>query len=86
MSDPKPYAKVASFTKAPGIAQVASYITFTLEVVLFYSVILPNLNYISQISLGILFSLSLLCLVCSACICSSVDPADTAMVLYRNDR
>jgi hypothetical protein len=86
MSETKPYEKVAAFTKSPGVAQIASYVVLVLEVVLFYAVILPNLESSSQIALGILFSLTLLLLVISGSICSVVDPSDQAMVLYRNDR
>lgn len=86
MSEAKPYEKIAAFTKSPGVAQIASYVVFVLEVGLFYAVILPNLESSSQIALGILFSLTLVPLVISGSICSVVDPSDQAMILYRNDR
>lgn len=86
MSDSKPYDKVASFTKKPGIAQIASYAVFTFEVALFFIVVLPNLSTNSQIALGVLYSLSLLALIVTAGTCSVVDPSDKVMILYRNDR
>ncbi len=80
----RPYLKISTFTKRPGIPQVASYVVFVLETVLFYTVILPRLNHAPQIFFGILYSGTLVVLVVSTLISSSVDPSDRVMVQYRN--
>lgn len=80
----KPYFKITTFTKRPGLPQIASYIVFALETVLFYSVILPKLNETSQIILGIVYTLTLIILVASTLVSSSADPSDRVMVQYRN--
>lgn len=80
----RPYSKNNSFSKKPGLAQIASYTVFLLETVLFYSVVLPRLRTLTQISFGICYSASLVMLVISAAITSLADPADLMMVCYRN--
>lgn len=80
----RPYIKNNSFSKKPGLAQIASYVVFLLETVLFYSVVLPKLRTSTQIFFGICYSASLLMLVISAIVTSLADPADLMMVCYRN--
>ena len=80
----RPYIKNNSFSKKPGLAQIASYTVFLLETVLFYSVVLPRLRTSTQISFGICYSASLVMLVVSAVVTSLADPADLMMVCYRN--
>lgn len=80
----KLYERNNTFSKRPGLPQVASYIVFALEVVLFYAVVLPALANRPQIALGILYTATLLLLVVATIIASKVDPSDQIMILYRN--
>ena len=80
----RPYVKNNSFSKKPGLAQIASYTVFLLETILFYSVVLPRLRTPTQVSFGICYSASLVMLVVSAVVTSLADPADLMMVCYRN--
>lgn len=82
-----PYFKNNSFTKTPGVAQIASYTVFLLETVLFYVAVLPHLESLSvKVTLGILYSISLLILIVFTLLSSLNDPSDTAMIVYRNNR
>ena len=80
----KPYETNNTFSKRPGLPQVASYIVFALEVVLFYAVVLPALANRPQIALGLLYTATLLLLVIATVVASKVDPSDQVMILYRN--
>lgn len=80
----KLYERNNTFSKRPGLPQVASYIVFTLEVVLFYAVVLPALANRPQIALGLLYTATLLLLVVATVVASKVDPSDQIMILYRN--
>lgn len=84
MSEVMPYSKNNSFSKKPGLAQIASYAVFLMETILFYMVVLPRLQGSSKIAFGISYSLSLLMLVVSAVVTSLADPADLIMICYRN--
>lgn len=82
-----PYFKNNSFTKTPGIPQIASYAVFLLETVLYYVVVLPHLESLpSKVTLGILYSIFLLLLIVFTVLSSLNDPSDSAMIMYRNDR
>jgi len=72
----RPYSKNNSFSKKPGLAQIASYAVFLLETILFYAVVLPRLQTSTKISFGICYTASLLMLVISATVTSLADPAD----------
>ena len=80
----KLYERNNTFSKRPGLPQVASYIVFALEVVLFYAVVLPALANRPQIALGVLYTATLLLLVVATVVASKVDPSDQIMILYRN--
>lgn len=80
----RPYSKITTFTKRPGLPQLASYVVFVLETVLFYSVILPRLHETPQVVLGLVYSATLVVLVASTIVSSSADPSDRVMVQYRN--
>ena len=87
MSNNNPYERNTSFSKTPGIPQLASYVVFLTQTILYYAVVLPRLQgTTAQALLGTFYSLSLLALVVSALVSSLTDPADTAMVHYRNQR
>lgn len=83
-SSRKLYAKINTFSKSPGAAQMLSYAVFLLETVLFYAVILQKLDNTPKIILGIIYSVSLISLIAVTIVCSSNDPSDTVMVKYRN--
>ena len=80
----KPYEKSTTFTRKPGVPQIASYIVFALETVLFYAVVLPRLNPSEKITLGIFYTITLLGLVISTIVASSCDPSDRVMIKYLN--
>jgi hypothetical protein len=82
-----PYFKNNTFTKTPGIPQIASYAVFLLETVLYYVVVLPHLESLSsKVTLSTLYSISLVLLIVFAVLSSLNDPSDTAMIMYRNGR
>ena len=62
--------------------QVASYLVFILETVLFYLVILPRLESPAQSILGTLYSVTLLSLVISTLVASTCDPSDRVMIQH----
>jgi uncharacterized membrane protein len=80
----RPYLKNNSFSKKPGLAQIASYVVFLLETILFYTVVLTRLRASAKISFGVCYTASLLMLVISAIVTSLADPADQMMICYRN--
>lgn len=80
----KLYERNNTFSKRPGLPQVASYVVFALEVVLFYAVVLPALTSGPQIALGFLYTATLLLLIAATVVASKVDPSDQVMILYRN--
>lgn len=80
----KLYEKNNTFSKRPGLPQVASYIVFALETVLFYSVVMPALEHKQQVALGVVYSGTLMLLVVATIIASKVDPSDQVMILFRN--
>lgn len=53
--------------------------------ILFYAVIVPNIVN-GKIALAIIFSLSLAAMALTTIISSYIDPSDSAMVHYRNNR
>lgn len=78
------YHKNNTFSKRPGVPQIASYLVFTLETVLFYLVVLPRLEGPAQAILGTLYSMTLVSLVVSTLVASSCDPSDRIMIQHRN--
>jgi hypothetical protein len=76
MSNNNLYLKNTTFTKTPGLPQMASYLVFLTEVILFYGFVLPNLRAPAQAALGVLYSISLLALVIASLASSVVDPSD----------
>ncbi len=76
MNENHPYHKNNTFSKSPGVAQIASYIVFITETVLFYAAILPHLHPSAQTTLALLFSLSLIAMAITTIISSAVDPSD----------
>lgn len=78
------YHKNNTFSRRPGVPQIASYLVFTLETILFYLVVLPRLEGSTQAILGTLYSMTLLSLVVSTIVASSCDPSDQVMIQHRN--
>jgi hypothetical protein len=79
------YYKNTTFSKRPVLPQIASYLVFTLETVLFFGVIVPNFHSQSaKIICSVLYSLTLIALFISTILSSCCDPSDPVMIKNRN--
>ncbi len=79
--------KINSFTQKPSIAQITSYIMIPLDIVVFYSCVIPNLSdSLTMIVLASVFGAITLALVISTLVCSIHDPTDSIVNEYREVR
>ena len=83
----KQYEKITSFTQRPSVPQIVSYILFLLQVITFYTLIQSNYSQeISRTLFHILFAISISGEIIFTIITSCIDPSDTYMIEYKNDR
>lgn len=81
-----PYHPITTFTRRPGLPQIASYCVFALETALFYAVVVPLSEPTAPtIVCALLYSVSLAVLVVSTVVASACDPSDAVMMSSRND-
>ena len=71
------YKTTNTFSQQPSLAQIVAYLVFLSESIVFYAVAAPNFNTeASQITLIVLYSISLIMVLVFTIISSVVDPSD----------
>ena len=81
------YETINTFTQRPSVAQIVSYILFTLQITTFYAIIQQRYsNTVSSIVFHVLFGISILGEIVTTVVTSYVDPSDPFMIEYRNNR
>lgn len=73
---PGEFIRRNGFTQPFQIYQVASWVLFALDIVMFYLVVVPAVSVPVKAVFGILFGVSAIVLFVTACRCTSADPID----------
>lgn len=81
------YKTINTFTQCPSPAQIASYIIFLMQILVFYIIIQNRLQSpITRIALLITYSICVAVHIVFTLIVSISDPSDSFMIRYRNNR
>lgn len=81
-NDPYRYRTINTFTRKPGIAQLASYLIFSAMVATFYACILPEVanEMIPRITMHVVYPISLAVLIALTLASSIIDPTDSVVI------
>ena len=69
---------VNTFSRRPSLQQVFSYMAITLQTLVFYLVVYPNIPH--SLASTLLYSVSLVAVVVSTFISSYIDPSDPHLI------
>jgi hypothetical protein len=82
------HPKINTFTRRPGVAQIASYIIFTAQVITYYVCLIPEAaeHFNAMIVMHTAYPVSLAVLIGVTLVASLIDPTDPVVIDYMRHR